>query len=88
MLKTMMSSTSKTSTLTKKLGTLESQIADLEVQFVKEVSETVAHSIAELKVVSVKDAVVAQNLAKFLMIAQFEGGIGGILKDVTERPLR
>jgi len=87
MLKTMMSSTSKTSTLTKKLGTLESQIADLEVQFVKEVSETVAHSIAELKVVSVKDAVVAQNLAKFLMIAQFEGGIGGILKDVTERPL-
>ena len=48
---------------------------------------THGRSIAELKVVSTEDAVVAQNLAKFLMKAQLEGGAGGILKDLQERPL-
>ena len=77
----------KSDSLTKKVGEIEASIAAAEVDFVKEVSESVAHSIAELKVVSTKDAVVAQNLAKFLMRAQLEGGVGGILEDVQERPL-
>ena len=77
----------KSDSLTKKVGEIEASIAAVEVDFIKDVSRTVAHSIAELKVVSTKDAVVAQNLAKFLMRTQLEGGIGGILKDVQERPL-
>ncbi|GMI15176.1 hypothetical protein TrVE_jg7583 [Triparma verrucosa] len=86
-LKSMMNMGGKTESLTKRVGEIEASIAAAEVDFVKEVAETVAHSIAELKVVSTEDAVVAQNLAKFLMKAQLEGGAGGILKDLQERPL-
>ena len=73
--------------LTKKVGDIEASIAGLEVEFVRDVSEVVAHAAAELNVVSTADAVVAQNLAKFLLRAQLEGGTGGILEDVRKRPL-
>jgi len=71
----------------KEIGKTEAKIAAIETEFIRSVSNTVAHSIAQGKVVGTEEAAKARGLAVELRMRGKEQGWGGILSEMEERPL-